>query len=196
MDIFLLVLVMIIVILLLMFFSSRFAGLETALTELSVAEIATMLENKEPSARYIFNLKKDMTRTLVAILIGNNIVNILLASLAALFAESLFNTLGVTIVVIVITIFTIVFCDIIPKSRGIINHKMICIHNAKRLYALKKILTSFITFFVFISKIFIKHRDDITLVGDDSIKNLASLSARQGKIKQIEKDIIYNVFPF
>lgn len=196
MNIVLLVVVMLVVIILLMFFSARFAGLETALTNLSVAEIATMIQKKEPSASYVFDLKKDMNRTLIAILIGNNIVNILLASLAALFAEWLFSTLGVTIVIIVITFLTIVFCDIVPKSRGIVDDKNICIRNAKRLYFLKKILTPLISFFVFISKKFIKYREDVMLVGDDSIKNLASLSVQQGKIKVIEKDIIDHVFLF
>ena len=117
MNVLLLVFIMIIVIVLLMFFSARFSGLETAITNLSVDEIADMIQKKEKAAQYILKLKKDMDKTLVAILIGNNIVNILLASLAALFADMLFQTLGVTIVIVVITFLTIVFCEIVPKSR-------------------------------------------------------------------------------
>ena len=117
MNVLLLALIMIVIIVLLMFFSARFSGLETAITNLSVGEIADMIQKKEKAAQYILKLKKDMDKTLVAILIGNNIVNILLASLAALFADMLFQTLGVTIVIVVITFLTIVFCEIVPKSR-------------------------------------------------------------------------------
>ncbi|MBU0627466.1 DUF21 domain-containing protein [Patescibacteria group bacterium] len=201
MDIIYLIIVMIVTIIVLMYFSGWFSGLETAMTNLSLAEIADMIERKEPSATYILKLKKDMDKTLVAILIGNNIVNILLASLSALFANMLFHTLGVTIVIIIITLFTIVFCEIVPKSRGILDSKIMCIKNAKNLYVLKKIFHPLIILFIWISRKVItlfkgKIIHEIRLIGDESIKNLATLSAQEGNIKTIEKDIIHHVFYF
>ena len=151
MELFLLIIFMIIVIMLLMLFASWFAGLESAVTNISISKIANMIEKKEPSANYILELKKDMDRTLISILIGNNIVNILLASLAALFANMLFHAVGVTIIIIIITFVTVVFCEIVPKSRGIIDDKITCIKNAKKLYLLKKTLKPLISVFVWIS---------------------------------------------
>ncbi len=192
---------MIVIILLLMWFASRFAGLESAMTNISMAKIAHMIQAKEPNANYVLELKKDMDKTLISILIGNNIVNILLASLAALFADMLFHTTGVTIVIIIITIITIVFCEIVPKSRGIIDDKLTCLKNAKKVYLLKKILSPLVIVFVYISSKVIKYwnsssQGDLRLVGDENIKDLATLSAQEWGIKNIEKDIIHHVFYF
>ena len=69
MELILLILFMIVVIILLMWFASWFAGLESAMTNLSISKIANMVENKKPYANYILELKKDMDRTLISILI-------------------------------------------------------------------------------------------------------------------------------
>ena len=57
----------------LVYLSGWFSGTETALTNINASEIAEMKRNNEKNVDFIIKTKRDMDRTLVAILIGNNI---------------------------------------------------------------------------------------------------------------------------
>ena len=83
MDLILLLILLIIFMIILIYLSGWFSGTETALTNINLAEIAEMKRKKEKNFEYIMKTKRNMDRTLVAILIGNNVVNIVLSSIAA-----------------------------------------------------------------------------------------------------------------
>lgn len=183
------------------YLSGWFSGTETALTNLTESQIAEMKRKKEKNFRYIIDLKKNMDRTLITILIGNNIVNIVLSAVAALIADALFHTIGVTIAIGVITFLIIIFGEITPKSNAIMDSKKIARKNARVVFYLMRSLSPLISLFLFISKKIIEltvgtKREDNLLVSDESIKSLASLGESEGVIKSIERDIIHKVFRF
>jgi len=188
----------------LVYLSGWFSGSETALTNLTVAQIAGMKQGKDGNPKTvdrILFLKKNMDRALVAILIGNNIVNILLSATAALVANSLFQTLGVTVAVGVITFLLIIFGEITPKSHAIADSQGIARKRANTLYHLVRALGPIISLFIALSRGIIrmvggKERDVELVVSDDGIKNLATLGELEGVIKPIERDIIHKVFKF
>lgn len=193
--------VLIVFILVLIYFSGWFSGTETALTNLSSASVAEMRQNGEKNITFIVQLKRNMDRTLITILIGNNIVNIILSAVAALVANSLFHTWGVAAVVALITFLIIIFGEITPKHSAIIDSRDIAKRNAKTIFYLMKALGPFIDVFMFISrKIIVLRGGSLNtrnlLVTDDSIKDLATLGEEEGVIKPIEKEIIHKVFGF
>lgn len=195
---------LIILILLLVIFiylSAWFSGTETALTHINTAQLAEMKEKKSKNIKYILKLKRKMNRTLVAILIGNNVVNIVLSSIAALIADTLFQKIGVTIMVGVITFLLVIFGEITPKSKALADSKKVAQKNAKKIYLFTKFLGPVITFFMYISRKVIelsggRHRPVRLTVSDESIKGLASLGEEQGVLKKIERDLIHKVFHF
>ena len=185
----------------LIYLSGWFSGTETALTNITVSEIADMKRKKEKNFEYIVKSKRDMDRTLVAILIGNNVVNILLSSVAAVIANELFQEIGVTIMVFVITFLIIIFGEITPKSNAIWDTKKVAQNNSKTIYYLTRILSPLISMFMGITKGLIrltgkKIEKKGLLVTDEKIKSLATLGEEEGLIKDIERDIIHNVFLF
>lgn len=185
----------------LIYLSGWFSGTETALTHLGKADIAHMRHMGDKNIRYISELKKNMDRTLIAILIGNNIVNIILASVAALIANSLFQTVGVSIMIGLLTFLIIIFGEITPKHKAIMNSRKIAQKNAKLLYYFMRFLNPVISLFMVISRKIIslsghKNGEPSLLVSDDDIKSLATLGEEEGVIKSIEKDIIHSVFTF
>jgi putative hemolysin len=200
-DIIIMVLILVIVMVILIYLSGWFSGIETALTNLDDAEIAQMRKRKAKNIDYIVKMKRDMDRTLVAILIGNNVVNILLSVIAALVADTLFQTVGVSIMVGVITFLIIIFGEITPKSNAIMDSQKVAMKKGKKIYYLMKFLSPAITFFMGISRGIIKLtggsvRLENMLVSDQSIKDLATMGEEEGVIKAIEKDIIHSVFGF
>ena len=185
----------------LIYLSSWFSGSETAITNLSISDIAVMKRKRYTGADHILKLKKNMEKTLITLLIGNNIVNIVLSSIAALIANSLFAEVGVSIMVGLITFLIIVFGEITPKNSAIHDSIKVANRNAFAVYVLTIVMTPLVIIFSFISKNIIrltggKIRSEHLLTSDDSIKEMADLLEDEGNIKAIERDIIYRVFKF
>ncbi len=201
MNIFLQAILLLGLMIVLIFLSGFFSGSETALTNLNASDVAHMRRKKVRNAEYVYKLKKNMDRTLITILIGNNIVNIVLSSVAAIFANALFAAAGVTIMVFIITFLIIVFGEITPKSNAVNNSKKVATWVSPVIYFLSIALYPLILLFLFISQGIIrifggKRKDKQLFVTDDSIKELVRLGEEEGVIKGIEKDIIESVFVF
>jgi CBS domain containing-hemolysin-like protein len=192
---------LIVLMIILIYLSGWFSGTETALTNISSVQIGELNRKKSKNVDYIIKLKKNMDRTLITILIGNNVVNILLSALAALIANELFQAVGVTIVLAAITFLIIIFGEITPKSVAIAENERVSRKNSKSIYYLMKALSPLITIFVYLTRGFNKIfgrkiRKTNMLVSDENIKDLATLGAEEGVIKKIEKEIIHKVFRF
>jgi putative hemolysin len=181
--------------------SGWFAATETALTNISPTEIAQMRTTKQKNVDFVVKTKRNLDRTLVTILILNNIVNIVLSSVAAVMANELFQAIGVTIMVALITFLIIIFGEIIPKSNAIWNTKKVVLSNSKPIHYMTRGLNPMITLFTGISRGILKMAGKNVnkthmLLTDESIKSLATLGEEEGLIKKVEKDIIHNVFIF
>jgi putative hemolysin len=114
-----------IILLVLLVLSAFFSGSETALTSLSLARAESLLKQQRPGSLALCELKRNTTRMLVIILIGNNLVNITASALATVIATRWFGHIGPGIAVGVLTLVILVFGEITPKSWAA--------HNAERL---------------------------------------------------------------
>jgi len=184
----------------LLYLSGWFSRAETALTLTSAAEIASLAEDGV-DVTHLRAVKKDLNRAIVAILIGNNTVNILLSTLSALVANALFRVWGVTVMVGLLTFAVIIFGEITPKSHAVAAHERVALKNARPVHLFMRALGPLITAFLFLSehilRLFGEHVErDRLLFSDDDVKDLATLGEQEGAIKPIEKTIIHNVFSF
>ena len=96
--------------------SGIFSGSETALISLSMARAESLYKEGRRGAHALFLLKKDPSRMLIAILIGNNVVNIAASAMATVIATDYFGHSGPGIAVGVLTVLILVFGEITPKS--------------------------------------------------------------------------------
>ena len=185
----------------LIYWSGWFSGIETALTHIDPVQLAGVSQSKEKNIEYILKLKRHMNRTLIAILIGNNVVNILFAAIATLTAKALFRDIGISISIGIITFLIIIFGEITPKSNAITHSKKVAQKHARTLFYLTRIISPVIDIFIFLSRFIIKLQGgkanprDI-IISDESIKDLITLSQKEGVIKPLEEDLIYHVFRF
>ena len=101
---------------LLLTLSAFFSGAETALVSLSKGRAEGLAREKRRGAKALYALKKEPQRMLIAILIGNNLVNICAAALATLVATRLLGNFGPGIAVGILTVLILVFGEITPKS--------------------------------------------------------------------------------
>ncbi len=98
--------------------SAFFSSSETALFRLRQHDLEEEVENGHgPSAVAVRDLMSSTSRLLVTILLGNNIANILGASVASALAVRLFGIeLGITIATFGMTLAVLIASEIIPKA--------------------------------------------------------------------------------
>lgn len=101
---------------LLVFLSAFFSGSEAALISVNKIRLRHMMEQKKRGAQRVYSLVSHMDRLIATILIGNNLVNTALATLATyLFTQYLGPGPGLLAATFLITIVLIIFCDLTPK---------------------------------------------------------------------------------
>ena len=99
-----------------------FSWSEIALMSLPKHKIESLLKSKRPGAKSLRDVKEDTDNLLIMILIGNNLVNTYTAALATQIAMSLsekiwiWSAQAVWISTVVVTVFLLLFWEIIPKS--------------------------------------------------------------------------------
>ena len=108
---------MILAMVVLVAFSAYFSATETAFSSLNRIRLKTRSEDGDKKANLVLRLSEDFDRLLSTILVGNNIVNILLAALATVFFVDLYGTAtGATVATAVSTVVVLIFGEISPKS--------------------------------------------------------------------------------
>lgn len=106
--------VAIIVILIVM--SGYFSATETAFSTFNKTRIKTLAEKGNKRAKLTLKLSDRYDRLLSTILIGNNIVNIAMASLGTILFVKICGDIGATISTVVITVAVLIFGEITPKN--------------------------------------------------------------------------------
>ena len=106
-------------ILCLLVFSGFFSGSETALTAASRAKLKTQADKGSRGAAAAMHVTEDSERMIGAILLGNNVVNILSASLATALLTRLFGDSGVAFATLGMTILVLIFGEVLPKTLAI-----------------------------------------------------------------------------
>ena len=105
-------------IIILMLLSAYFSATETAYSSLNKTKLKTIIENDKENKRAELTLRlaEMYDKLLSTILIGNNIVNIAMASLGTVLFMEIYGNIGATISTVVITILVLIFGEISPKS--------------------------------------------------------------------------------
>ena len=105
--------------LILLALSGYFSATETAFSTYNRLKMKGLAEDGNKRAKLVLDLSEDYDRLLSTILVGNNIVNIALTTLATMFFADLIlhsENLAATVSTIVTTVAVLIFGEISPKS--------------------------------------------------------------------------------
>tara|TARA_E500000075_G_scaffold4920_1_gene4032 strand:- start:536 stop:1795 length:1260 start_codon:yes stop_codon:yes gene_type:complete len=106
---------------LLILLSAFFSSSETALTAVSEARIHELALQGNKRANIIEKILAKKEKMISTILIGNNLVNIVVSVYATSFAISFFGELDLIFVTILLTIFLVIFAEVMPKTYAFNN---------------------------------------------------------------------------
>jgi putative hemolysin len=178
--------------------SGLFSSSETALVTLNHARVRNMLTKKYLFAKLISKLKKHPDRLLIAILIGNNVVNIAASVMASKYAEQVFQNDSVAMVVGVMTFVILVFGEIVPKTIAQRFNRRVAQVVAPMIGFVYIVTWPLIRVFEgFIWLIFIltgdKHRKTIT---EDELKAMIEIGHEEGEFEGHESELLKSIFEF
>ena len=168
----------------LLFLSAFFSGVETAMMSLNRYRLKHLVKENDKGAIRADKLLKRPDRLLGVILIGNNFVNILAASLTTVLCLNLFGDSGVVIGSIVLTLFILVFAEITPKTFAALNSEKVALPASLILKYLQKILRPLVLFVNFFSNFFMRllGSKETTINEDLSPEELKSVLENSGDL--------------
>ena len=108
-------------IVILLILSAFFSGSETALTASTRSRLTGLSMKGKKNAKTAIGLLNKKESLIGAILLGNNLVNILASALATSLLIKLFGDAGVAYAVIIMTALIVLFAEILPKSYALMN---------------------------------------------------------------------------
>ncbi len=108
-------------ILALLILSALFSGSETALTAASRGKLRARADKGSRGAERALKITEDNERLIGSVLLGNNLVNILAASLATAMFTRAFGDSGVAMATVVMTLLVLIFAEVLPKTYAITN---------------------------------------------------------------------------
>ena len=183
--------------------SAFFSGTETAFTSANKTKLKNLAEEGSKRASLVLDISDKYDKLLTTLLVGNNIVNILLSSMATLMCIDLLTkidkaSLASTVSTVATTVIVLIFGEISPKALAkehaegfamgvapIIRFLMVVLAPINAIFSLwKKLLT----------KIFKSNNDDTVTEGE--LLTLVDEAHEDGSINEYDKELIENIFDF
>lgn len=185
-------------ILVLLLLSALFSITETAFSSLNLNRIKSLADAGHAHATQVWVLSQNVDGLLSSILIGNNIVNILAASLATVLFTRRLGNMGVSVSTVVVTILVLIFGEISPKSLAKHNperYAMAVVPFARAAVTLLRPLNAlFSRLRTFFSRIF--RAQERPCVTDAEIRTLVETAEQDGGLEEHEGELIRSAIAF
>ena len=172
------------------------SGSETAITSIPIQKVHQLEENRKNNR--IKRVKENIEKTIGGILVGNNFVNILMASVATLiFVRRFGESAGSALATVFTTIIVLIFGDITPKT---LATKLPISFLSRTTFLVELLSKIFAPFTDGITKVIMKFvrstDDDDAEVTEADIQALTALGEIEGQILPAEREIIDSLLDF
>lgn len=189
----------IIIMLICISFSAYFSATETAFTSLNKVSIKTLANDGNTKAKRVLALSENYDKLLTTILVGNNIVNITLSSIATVFfINNISKNLGATISTVAVTVIVLIFGEITPKSIAKENAERFALSVSGSIKFFVIIFTPLCWFFSIFKKIGSKlfKSKAINSATENEILTLIDEAELQGEFNSDESELIRSAIEF
>lgn len=182
--------------------SAFFSSSEIAMFSLANHRIESLVEEGKPGAEAVKELKSDPHRLLVTILVGNNIVNIAMSSIATgLFAIYMSQGEAVIAATFGITALVLLFGESAPKSYAVENTDSWALTIARPLQLSEYLLYPLIILFDYLTRIVNqitggRSAIETSYVTRDEIQDMIQTGEREGVIDEEEREMLDRIFRF
>ncbi len=205
------------VLMILIVLNAFFAASEIALISLNDNKIRYMADGGDKKAKLLKNLLSEPSRFLATIQIGITLAGFLASAFASeSFADPLvkfllaagipipevwLKTAAVFVITLILSYFTLVLGELVPKRLAMKKAESIAMFAAKPLHALSIITAPFVKLLTASTNFFVKlfgvdphaEEDHVT---EEEIRMMVDVGEEKGTIHETEKEMINNIFEF
>lgn len=181
--------------------SAYFSATETAFSTINTTRLKTLADKGSKKAERVLAMAEDYDKLLSTILVGNNIVNIGLSSVATVFFLRLLNgdsSTAATVSTVVTTVVVLVFGEVSPKSLAKEAPESFAMFSAPLLRMFVWVLTPVNFIFALwkrlLSKVF-KVKDDRSVTTDEIITFIDSVE-EGGDLDEDESELLRSAVEF
>ncbi len=190
-----------VLLLILLSLSAFFSALETSLVSSTKIKLHHWAIEGNKKAKKLLNLLENTQELLATILIANNIVNILIASIVTKIMLNYTQNFGISISTGISTFFIVIFGEMIPKSFGLKYKERFPISFFYVFYPIYILLKPITRIFLAFSSIFYhilgKTSEKISPFATiEEFITLVNVGEKEGIIEKEEKEFINNVIEF
>lgn len=188
-----------IVIVLLIVFSGFFSGSETSLTATSASNMHKLSKEGDKKAALVEKLISDPESLIGAILLGNNLVNILASAMATYLFIEFFGEIGVVYATVAMTLIVLIFAEVMPKTYAISNPEHVALKVAPIINVFVIIFSPLVRLIQIIARqtlrlVGIRTEDNQKVLSpQDEIRGAIDLQAHEGGIFKEHKDMLAGI---
>ncbi|WP_442978292.1 CNNM domain-containing protein [Salarchaeum sp. III] len=190
-------------IVILMALSAFFSSSEIALFSIARHRIDALREEGVPGAEAVASLKEDPHRLLVTILVGNNLVNIAMSSLATALVGMYVTNSAVAVLVSTfgVTALVLLFGESGPKSYAVENTESWSLRVAPFLKLSERVLYPLVVLFDYLTRVVNRVTGgraaiETSYVSRDEIQQMIKTGEREGVIEEEEREMLQRIFRF
>lgn len=178
-----------------------FCGAETAFISLQKLKLKHLVYTNHPNAWRVAKLVDNPERFLSTVLLGINFFETAVATLGTIIAVSLWGeNLGVALGTIIITVVTLVFAEIVPKSIGARYGERIALTFARPIHYISILLYPFTYVLSQIGLLFTRLGKGISkekpLLTEAEILTAVTVGEAEGVVEEAEAEMVHKVFEF
>ena len=194
-----LILIFIFLLALLSFF---FSASETAIIGLSKIRLRNMIAKGIKRAQHIQRLVNNLDKFIVAILVGNNFVNIAISAIVTGIFVSIFGyRWGILIATFATTFFVLIFCEITPKIIAIKHTEKVALFTSPLMEWFVKLFSLVIRFFMGISNTIlkllrVKAAKKSPLITEEELRLMIEIGKEEGILSDEERGLLNRIFEF
>ena len=179
--------------------SGFFSGLEVALVGIRMAKVEQMVKDKVKGSTSLLKLKKNPSRMMASVNLGNNLVNVSSTAIATDIALKIFGNDGLAIVIGIMTFLILVFGEITPKTYCNANAPKIAARYSGILLAFSYAFYPIVRMLEAITKGIIRltgSSDNPPGLTEDEIKGVIDQGLKDKAIEKQESELVHGALNF
>jgi len=179
--------------------SGFFSGLEVALVGTRMSKIEQMVKDKVKGSASLLKLKKNPSRMMASVNLGNNLVNVAATAIATDVALKLFGNEGLAIAIGIMTFLILIFGEITPKTYCNANASKIAARYSRVLLAFSYAFYPIVRILEAITKGIIKltgSSDNPPGLTEDEIKGVIDQGLKDKAIEKQESELVHGALNF
>lgn len=183
---------LILVVIAILVLSGFFSGSEAALVSITDAEVHSMVEKKQLGSATLNKINNNLNRSVIAIVVWNNIVNIVGSIMVGQLVIKLYGNAVLAVMTTGLTFGIIIFSEIIPKAIGLHYAERISLLTSPLILLLTTLMLPVIILLEWITNLFTHGERKVGT--EDQIRSLVTIGRRKGHIESDEGQLIHRAF--